>query len=447
MAAFPHIAILGRPNVGKSTLFNRLVGKRTAIVDPTPGVTRDRIEGVFDWEGRNYFVSDLAGWDETPSNPFASETTEQIEWIAHRADLILLVVDGKDGPNAWDKALAEKLRLVDTKVILVVNKCDTIRAQAQADQFWELGMGDPLPISATHNLNVDVLLDRIAELTVDFQPTEEEKTDEGAITVAIVGRQNVGKSTLFNALIGDKRAIVSDIPGTTRDAVDTAVTVGENKFLFIDTAGLKKQARVTDAIDFYATIRTQGALERCKVALLLIDATEGVIDTDKKIAGLIQEAQRACVLIASKWDESEDKSGQRAAYEKHVKKRLHFLDHSKLVFTSGLKCEGLEQVFPAIVSAHAEFNKRVSTAEWNKALEDAVINRPPPTQRGKPLKLNYITQTSAAPPTLALFVNQPEFLRDAYKRYLERFFRRRFGFEGAPLIFQIRKKRSRKASD
>jgi len=444
MATLPHIAILGRPNVGKSTLFNRLVGRRTAIVDPTPGVTRDRIEGEFEWDGRKYRVSDLAGWDENPTNPFADETTEQIERISLEVEVILLLVDGIEGPNAWDKALSEKLRIVDTPVILVVNKCDTIKAHDQIDQFWELGMGTPLAISATHNLNVDELLDKIAEITADFISTDEDETGDDIITIALVGKQNVGKSTLFNAIIGDKRAIVSDIPGTTRDAIDTAIEVDGIKFLFIDTAGLKKQSKTREDIDYYATRRTQAALARAQIALLLLDATEGVTDVDKRIAGLIQETKRACVLISSKWDQSDDLPGQRAIFEKHVRKRLYFLEHATMVFTSGLNSEGLAEIFPAIVDAHAEFTKRVPTNEWNSALDDAVIYRPPPTIKGKRLKLNYITQTTTAPPTLTLFVNQPDFMKEHYRRYLERFFRRRFGFNGSPLIFQIRKKRSKK---
>ncbi len=444
MADIPHIAILGRPNVGKSTLFNRLIGRRFAIVDSTPGVTRDRIEGEYEWENRRYRISDLAGWDENPTNPFAEETTAQIRRIATDADVLILLVDGRDGPTAWDKALAEKLRIVDTPVLIIVNKCDTVQVLDLADAFWEFGMGEPIPISATHNLNIDVLLDRISELTADFTPDDVDETDISTITVALVGRQNVGKSTLFNVLIGDHRAIVSDIPGTTRDAIDTAVEVDGTRFLFIDTAGLKKRTRVKEDVDFYAIRRTTAALARCEVALLLIDITEGVMDTDKKIAGLIQEAGRACILVASKWDESDDEPGHRVVFEEHLKKRIHFLSHAKLIFTSGLYNEGVSDLFMAIDDAHIQFNKRISTSLWNQALEDAVTFRPPPTQRGKRLKLNYITQTGTAPPSITVFVNQPEFLRDPYRRYLERFFRRRFGFESAPLIFKLKRKRTRK---
>ncbi len=444
MTEIPHIAILGRPNVGKSTLFNRLVGHRMAIVDPTPGVTRDRIEGEYEWDGRNYRVSDLAGWDEDPANPFAEETTAQITRIADQADVLILLVDGMVGPNAWDKALADKLRVVSRPVLLVVNKCDTVQSFPKADIFWEFGMEEPLPISATHNLNVDVLCDRIADLTEHLSESVYTEPDEDMITVSILGRQNAGKSTLFNALVGDHRAIVSDIPGTTRDAIDTTIEIDGTKFLFIDTAGLKKRTRVTEPIDFYATRRTDAALARSEIALLLIDCTEGMTDTDLKIAGLIQKAGRGCIFIASKWDVSDDKRGQRAVYAEHLRKKTHFLDHAPVVFTSGLKLEGIDEVFRSIIAVHGEFKRRLATNEWNQALEDAVTFRPPPTQRGKRLKLNYITQIKTSPPTVTIFVNQPEFLRDQYKRYLERFFRRRFGFEGSPIVFHIRKKRSSK---
>jgi len=444
MAGIPHIAILGRPNVGKSTLFNRLVGRRLAIVDSFPGVTRDRIEGEFEWENRKYRVSDLAGWDEAPSNPFAAETTEQIRRVSETCDLILLIVDGREGPNAWDKALAEKLRIMTTPVILVVNKCDTVPALGLADIFWELGMGEPIPISATHNLNVDALLDRIAKLTKDLG-IEEEVEAEGTITVAIIGKQNAGKSTLFNVLIGDQRAIVSDIPGTTRDAIDTAIEVDGTRFLFIDTAGMKKPARIKESVDYYAIRRTEIALKRCEVALLLIDCEEGVTDTDSKIAGFVQEFSRACIIVASKWDVSEDKPGQRMEYTKHLKKKLHFLVHAPVIFTSGKYNRGTAELFPGIIAVHEQFTRRVATNEWNQALADAVTYRPPPTQKGKRLKLNYITQTSTAPPKITIFVNQPEFLRDSYKRYLEKYFRKLFGFEGAPIVFNVRQKNPKKS--
>ncbi len=447
MAGVPHIAILGRPNVGKSTLFNRLVGRRTAIVDATPGITRDRIEGEFEWDGRSYIVSDLAGWDEDPSNPFAEETAAQIRRIAEEADVIVLMVDGRDGPTAWDKALVEKLRHVPTPVVLAVNKCDTVPAFERANAFWELGMGEPVPISATHNLNVDELLDRIAQISADLPDrVREDEAEEDTITVAILGRRNAGKSTLFNALVKDHRAIVSDIPGTTRDAIDTAVEIGGTRFLFIDTAGLKKRSRVTDRVDFYATRRTETALKRCQVALLLIDCTEGMTDTDLKIAGMIKKAERACVIAASKWDESEDAPGHREKFELHVRRKAHFFSHAPVVFSSGLHGMGIDEIYASIVNVHEQYTKRIPTSSWNQALDEAVTFRPPPTVKGKRLKLNYITQTGISPPTLTVFVNQPDFLREQYKRYLERMFRRRFGFAGSPIVLNVRRKRTRKGS-
>lgn len=446
MPRLPHIAILGRPNVGKSTLFNRLIGRRQAIVDPTPGITRDRLEGEFTWEGRNYRISDLAGWNEDPANPFAGETLAQIERTAQEADVLILLVDGKDGPTEWDRTLIEKLRASPAPLVLVVNKCDSVQAFDRAHPFWELGVGEPLPISATHNLNIDELLDRIADLTEGFDTDEDEEPETAGITVAILGHQNTGKSTLFNALVGDHRAIVSDIPGTTRDAVDTSVDIEGSRYVFVDTAGLKKPTRVKEPVDFYASRRAERALARCSVALFLVDCTEGVSDTDLKIAGLIQKAQRACILVASKWDESEDAPGHRRKFEEHLRARLHFLSHAPVRFTSGLHEQGIEELLPLIRTVYEQYTKRVPTAAWNQALGDAVEFRPPPTVRGKRLKFNYVTQFGTAPPRLALFVNQPEFLRDQYKRYLEKFFRERFGFEGAPLVIRVRRKRARKGS-
>jgi len=441
MSRLPHIAILGRPNVGKSTLFNRLIGRMQAIVDSKPGITRDRIEGEYEWENRRYKVSDLAGWDEGPENPFASETVAQIKRIAELADLIFLVVDGKDGLTAWDRELAAKIRVVTTPVILVVNKCDTVPALQRANDFYELGLGEPIPISAAHNLNVDELLDRAAEITVAFAGDAlEEQEEETGISVALIGKQNVGKSTLFNALVRDHRAIVSDIPGTTRDAIDTAIEIGGTRFVFVDTAGMKKRSKINESVDYYAIRRTEKALSRCQVALLLIDCLDGVTETDSKVAGLIQESNRACILVASKWDESQDAKGHRREFESHIRRKLHFFWFAPLYFTSGLYGEGVEDLFPAIENVYKEFNKKLPTSAWNKALNEAVEFRPPQSFKGKQLKLNYITQTDVAPPIITLFVNQPDFLKNPYKRYLEKHFRKEFGFEGSPLVFQIRRK-------
>jgi GTP-binding protein len=447
MPRLPHIAIIGRPNVGKSTLFNRLIGRRQAIVDPTPGVTRDWIEGVYEWEGRHYKISDLAGWDERPINPFASETVAQIWRVAELADLIFLVVDGKEGLTSWDKELAERLRILGTPVIVVVNKCDNVQSLSRTNEFHELGMGDPIGISATHNFNLDELLDLAAALTEGVETEEAGEEKEPGIPVALIGRQNVGKSTLFNALVKDHRAIVSEIPGTTRDAIDTAIEIDGTRFVFIDTAGMKRRTKVGEAIDYYAMRRTEQAIRRCEVALLLIDCLDGVTETDTKVASLIQEAERACIIVATKWDVSEDAPGHRAEFEKHALKKLHFLWFSPIIFTSGLHGEGIGELLDSIVKVYAEYNKRVPTASWNKALVAAVEYRPAPTNKGKQLKLNYITQTEVAPPRITVFVNQPDFLKSGYKRYLEKHFRHMFGFEGAPLIFQVRRKSPKRESN
>ena len=441
MSRIPHIAILGRPNVGKSTLFNRLIGRRQAIVDAIPGITRDRLEGEFEWDGAKYLVSDLAGWDENPENPFSSEIIAQINSIAKTADVLLILVDANDGLTEWDRMVVERIRSSPKPVILVVNKCDTVPAFEKANEFYELGLGEPFPISATHNLNVTELIDRIGEL-VGKGDTEIAFDDEepDAIRIAIIGRQNVGKSTLFNTLVGDHRAIVSDIPGTTRDAVDTAIEIDGERYIFIDTAGLKKHSRVTESVDYYASIRTESALVRSDVALLLIDVADGVLDTDKKVAGIVEKANRACIIIGNKWDLSEDASGHRAIFEKHIRKKLHFLSHAPLCFTSGLYNQGVKDIFPLIKSVHAQFNRVIPTSVWNKAMEDALQFRPPPTVKGKLLRMNYITQTGSAPPTLSIFANHPEYLRPSYKRYLENYFRRQFGFEGSPLVMNIRRK-------
>lgn len=444
MGRLPHIAILGRPNVGKSTLFNRLVGQRQAIVDSTPGVTRDRIEGEFEWDNRRYLVSDLAGWDESPSNPFATETVNQIKKIVERADVIILLVDGKEGITSWDKDLAERLRPAGNPILVVVNKCDTVQSFSRANDFFELGLGDPIPVSATHNLNIDELLDTIASLTENILHDEEPESEETAISVSILGKQNVGKSTLFNALVKDHRAIVSEIPGTTRDSIDTVVEVGGTKFLFIDTAGLKKRSKIVHPIDFYATRRTERTLDRCEIVLLLIDCTQGVTETDTRIAGLIEEKGCSCILVASKWDMTKDTLRNRKEFEKHLRKTLHSIWFAPVCFTSGLNNKGVDDLYEVIKYVHAEYYKRVPTAAWNQALAEAISFRPPPSMKGKQLKLNYITQVETGPPAIMLFVNRPAFLKKPYKRYLEKHFRLKFGFEGTPIIFRIRHKNPEK---
>jgi len=447
----PVVAIVGRPNVGKSTLFNRISGRRLAVVEATPGITRDRIYADCEWYGKPFLLADTGGLD-TGNEPLLAQVRRQVEFAIEQAAVILMVVDGKEGISGLDYEVADLLRRSGKPVILVVNKVESARRAEEAAQFYALGMGDPVPVSALHGIDTDVLLDRIAE-HLPMPPAETAAAEE-RIHVAIVGRPNVGKSSLLNALLGQERAIVHGEPGTTRDTLDTPFDWGEHRFVLIDTAGIRRKAKVKEAFEYYSVLRAFAAIERADVSLLVVDGTEGVSDQDKRIAGYAHEQGKAAVIVVNKWDlireraqrEAEEqeqplkRSGLKALmadYTREVRHQLVFLSYAPVVFVSAKQGTGLEPLLDTIVSVADQAARRVNTGELNRIISEAVDQRPV-SIRGKPLRVYYGTQVKVSPPTFVLFVSDPALVHFSYQRYLENRLRERLGLEGTPLRLYFR---------
>jgi GTP-binding protein len=440
----PLVAIIGRPNVGKSTLFNRLIGKKKSIVHEISGITRDRIEGIVEWDNKKFLLADLAGWEEKLDSPFEEEIKEMIDITIERAQILIFMVDGRDGLLAQDKVLANKVRRLKKKTILVVNKIDNPDMEKYQGEFHGLGFDDVIMVSSIHARGVNDLLDMIIE-NCEFTDIDESET-EGVINLAIIGRQNVGKSSFFNYLLGDKRSIVSPIAGTTRDTVDAFFEYKDQKFAIVDTAGLKKRSKVTEDIDYYSALRAQRSLERAEIALFMLDVQDSVTDTDLKIAGIIQESNRAVIILANKWDlAKKDTPQNRSEFTKHVKKRLHFFDFAPIVFTSSIEGLGVDELINEINSVYNNFNLRIQTSEINRIIKDAYDHRPPQAYRGKHPKIFYAHQVAVAPPTFQIFVNDPELFHSNYRRYIEKQIRIVFGFSGAPLMIYYKSRRGPQA--
>jgi len=442
MSNAPTIAIVGRPNVGKSTLFNRLVGRRKAIVHKDSGITRDRIEDDFEWQGRLYHIIDLAGIDKPGECPIKAEAMVQVGIAVDKADAILFVVDADDGLTSADSDIADTVRKFGKPMILVANKCDHKNAEDNLGQFYALGLGDPIPISAIHSYNINDLLDKLESICEGAEA--EEVSDIHPIRMAIVGKQNVGKSTLLNAILGEYRAIVSDIPGTTRDAVESRITIGEDTYILMDTAGMKKKSKKLQDVDYYSVRRAQESLHKADVVLMMLDVQDGVTSTDSNISGLVQASRKAYVILANKWDLTlQDNKMHRQAFEEHVAKKLHFLQGAPVVFTSGLKEEGLEEIFKTARTSFDNWNRRLTTGQLNASLNAYMEDKPPPAYQGKRLKFFFATQPKIAPPTIVAFVNAPSSVRPSYIRYLTKCLRADHNFTGTPVEMYFRK-RSRK---
>ncbi|MEM7533584.1 MAG: ribosome biogenesis GTPase Der [Chloroflexota bacterium] len=435
----PVLALVGRPNVGKSTLFNRLIGQRTAIVKDTPGTTRDRIYGESDWNGKGFIVIDTGGLEENPapeadSAIFMPYIRNQATLAMQEADVIAFVVDSKDGPTAADEDVADILRLTNKPVFLVVNKVESEERQLETYSFWDLGLGEPIPISAFHGIGVGDFLDLMVEELPDFSIDHEYDEDEpDTIGVAIVGRPNVGKSSLLNCLIGDDRSIVSDIAGTTRDPIDFELTYHKQKITLIDTAGVRRRGKVEPGIERFSVIRSMRAIDRADVALLLIDAQEGVTAQDAHVASYILDRYKGVVVIVNKWDLIEKDSYTMIEFEKKVRTDLKFLDYVPLMFISAETGQRIHRVLPtALEVAHARYH-RLGTSEFNNLLRKAYDKFPPPSKAGRRLRIYYGTQPSSAPPTFAIFVNDPELLHFSYERYLHNQIREHHPFIGTPI--------------
>ena len=441
--SLPIVAIIGRPNVGKSTFVNRLSGIHDAIVHDEPGVTRDRTYRNAYWGASEFVVVDTGGLVFDDDTEFLPLIRTQAMAALAEATVAIFVVDGQDGPTPADEAIASWLRTQSVPVLLAVNKCESPeQGLIQAAQFWELGLGEPYPVSAIHGSGTGELLD---ELITYLPPAEQiEETEE--IKVAIVGRPNVGKSSLLNAFVGENRAIVSPISGTTRDAIDTVVQRGANTYRLIDTAGIRKKKNVEYGPEFFGINRAFKAIRRADVVLLVIDALDGVTEQDQKLAGRIEEDGRSCVLVVNKWDAVEKDSYTIYDYEKNLRERMQFLDWAEAIFVSATTGQRVEKTLDLVDAAAVEHKRRVSTATINQVLEEAISWLSPPTNRqGRQGKIYYGTQVSTRPPTIVLFVNDSTRFNDNYRRYIERQFRQQLGFQGTPLRLRWRSKKVREA--
>jgi len=432
----PVVALVGRPNVGKSTLFNRFLGQRMAIVDDAPGVTRDRKFARADWAGHAFFVVDTGGVIEGTSEPLERAVRDQALAAVQEADVILFIVDGKTGVHPLDERLAELLRKTRQPVLVVVNKMDNLpRDQAHLD-FWSLGMGEPLPVSAISGKGSGDLLDAVVQR---FPEAPEEEEEEGMVRVAVVGKPNVGKSSLVNRLLGEERVVVGEEAGTTRDPVDTPMRFHGQTLVFVDTAGLRRQSRITDSLEYYSSLRTARVVREADVCLVLVDAVEGLASQDLKVAEQAWDAGCGMILVVNKWDLVEKDTGTAPDWVRDARNRAPFLQWVPILFASALTGQRIRKTLDLIQEVQEERNRRIPTPEVNDVLQQVVGRQPPPHFRGRPVKLRYGTQVAVAPPTFLLFSNLPKEVPHHYIRYVHNSFRNAWGFVGSPLRIRLRK--------
>ena len=432
------VAIVGRPNVGKSTLFNRLVGKRLSIVEDTPGVTRDRLYAKTDWNGREFDLVDTGGIEPTADSEMLVFMREQAMLAVEMADVIVLVTDFTTGVTAADTDVARLLQKSGKPVLLVVNKMDAPGPDhPDIYEFYNLGLGDPISISATHGHGTGDLLDECVKL---FQPEPEDSEEDDAIRVAVIGKPNVGKSSLVNKILGHERVIVSEKAGTTRDAVDTPFENDSGKYVFIDTAGLRRKSKIDNRIEKYSVLRTQMAIERSDVCVIMIDAREGVTEQDTKVAGLAHEAGKASIITVNKWDMVEKDHGTMEEMRKEVVRDLSYMAYAPVLFISALSGQRVDKLFELINFVDSQAKMRITTGTLNGVLADATGRVQPPTDKGRRLKIFYMTQTGVRPPTFVCFCNDPKLFHFSYQRYLENQIRSVFGLDGTPIRMIIRER-------
>ena len=436
--ARPLVAIVGRPNVGKSMLFNRLVGQRLSIVEDTPGVTRDRLYAECEWCGRKFDLVDTGGIEPSTDSEILLFMREQAQIAIDAATVIILVTDLRTGVTAADKDVANMLLRSKKPVVLAVNKADSTGAtDLGVYEFYSLGLGDPIPTSAVHGHGTGDLLDECLKY---FPDPEDEKEEDELIHVAIIGKPNVGKSSLVNHILGEKRVIVSDMAGTTRDAVDTVCENEFGRYMFIDTAGIRRKSKVDERVEKFSVMRAQLAIERADVCLILIDARDGVTDQDTKIAGLAHEAGKASIVVVNKWDLVEKETGTMEKMRKDIMRDLSFMSYAPVLFISALTGQRTDRVFELINYANDQTSMRISTGMLNNVLADAQARVQPPTDKGRRLKIYYMTQTGIKPPCFVIFCNSKELFHFSYQRYLENQIRAVFGLEGTPIRIVIRQK-------
>ncbi|MBR6298572.1 MAG: ribosome biogenesis GTPase Der [Candidatus Gastranaerophilales bacterium] len=432
------IAVVGRPNVGKSTLVNRIAGKRLSIVDDKPNITRDRIYIDAEWQGKKFILIDTGGIVEGNNDEFTDNINAQVDIAIKEADLILFLTDAKSGLNPYDYDIANKLRQIKKKVLLVVNKVDSVHQKDNTAEFWELGFDNMYLLSALHgDGGVGDLLD---EITSDIKIQEESETndEDNAIKIAIVGKPNAGKSSILNNLLKKQRAIVSDVSGTTRDSIDEEIIFEDKVFRLIDTAGIRKKSKVDYGVEMFAVDRAIRAIRECDVALLVIDSTEGLSDQDKKIASIAEEAGCGLILAFNKWDLI--KNVQTHTFEKEIESQAPFLNYAEKIYISAKTGQRLDNIFKKAIDVQEQRGKRISTGLLNKIVNEAYCLNPPTSIKGKTLKIYYTTQAKANPPTFVIFINNKDLVQDNYKRYISKKFRENFGFKGTPIVISYRPK-------
>lgn len=434
----PIIAIVGRPNVGKSSLFNKITGKRLSIVEDTPGVTRDRIYADAEWSGKSFTLIDTGGIEPDGGDILLSQMREQASIAIDTADVIILITDVKTGVTSADRDIATLLRRASKPVVLCVNKVDSVGAMpSEFYEFYNLGLGEPVAVSSVHGTGTGDLLDA-AFKHIDFR--EFENNDEDIIKVALIGKPNVGKSSLTNYILGENRMIVSDIPGTTRDAVDVQIENQHGKFCLIDTAGIRKKKKIDETIEHYSVLRSFAAVDRADVCIIMLDANEGVTAQDTKIAGFANDKGKALVIAVNKWDIAQKETGTMEKLKKDIYRDLSFMDFAPIVFISAKTGQRVDKLMTLILQTAAQNRRRITTGMLNEFLSDATARVQPPSDKGKRLKIYYMTQASVCPPTFIFFVNRSDLFHFSYKRYLENRLRAVFGFEGSPVRFIVRER-------
>ncbi len=438
----PTVAIIGRPNVGKSTFFNRILGERQAIVEDRPGVTRDRNFARAEWAGRSFYIVDTGGLEPEISEPFADVVRAQVLAAIREADLLVFMVDGQAGPHPSDQQIAELLRTSNRPVLLLVNKLDKLPQETAQHDFWELGLGEPVPVSSATGKGSGDVLDQIV---VGLPAPTSEEAEDRPLHVAVIGKPNVGKSSFINKLLGEDRLVVSEIAGTTRDAIDTPMRYHGQTMVFIDTAGLRKQARIEPGIEYFSALRAQRAIDRADVCILLVDATESELHVqDLKIAEKAWAAGKSLIVVVNKWDLVEKETGTSVDFEKRIRERIPMMRWVPILFASALTGQRVQKVLDLVVDTAEQRQRRIATREVNDVVRELARRQPPPHHRGMHVKIMYATQVDKAPPTFVLFVNYAQSMTPAYLRFLVKGFRAAWGFWGSPVRLRLRARREKK---
>lgn len=434
----PIVAVVGRPNVGKSTIFNKLTGQKISIVEDTPGVTRDRIFGEVEWLNKYFTLIDTGGLEPKSDDIIISQMRDQAMLAIDMAHVILFIVDGKGGLTAADREVAEILRKTKKPVILVVNKIDSRNQQDNIYDFYELGLGNPVAVSGANAMGLGDLLDEVVENFPEGMNTE---YDEDIIRVAITGKPNAGKSSILNNILGEDRVIVSPIAGTTRDAIDTYFEKGDNKFLLIDTAGIRRRSKVYERVEKFSVIRSMNAVDRADVILIVIDATEGVTEQDTKVAGIAHDEGKGCIFVVNKWDLIEKDNKTMTNFRNKIREKFPFMNYAPILFVSAVTNQRINKILQTVVEVSHEQNRTVTTSVLNEVIGEAVMLNQPPSDKGRRLKIYYGTQTGTKPPTFTLFINDIKLTHFSYTRYLENRLRENFGFEGTSIRVEYKQKR------